>query len=131
MKCYGIGENKCLTEVYSKDDQDNLIVTVKVSFNGIGGTSTQKDILYPDGFGRDNCYVVGLAYKLQSESYKRTDLYDPYGGAKYLPFANLGGNTMRVGMAIFQSGMYSSDDDPIDVFVTLAKTKTIDGTVTS
>lgn len=129
MKCYGINENKCLIEVYSKEDCNNLIVTVKVSFNGIGGTSTQKDVLYPDGFGRDNCAVVGLAYKLPSESYKRTNLYDPYGGAKYFPFANLGGNVMTIGMTVFQSGMYSSDQDPVDVYVTLAKTKTINGVI--
>ena len=127
MKCYAVGENKCLVETYSKDDQDNLIITVKVPLGKINGTYATKNVLYPDGFGRDNCAVVGLAYQLNNGDYKRTDRYN-INQYYYHPYCNLGGNYMEVGM-VSSDGSATVSYNTFYVYVTLMKTKTIDGEV--
>lgn len=129
MKCYVVGENNCLVEAYTKEEIENKDVTLKFTIEKINGTEASKDILYPDGFHRDNCEVVGLAYKTNNESYKKTSRYNPYGEYYYIPFADLGPNVIRAGLINSHSSGALLNNQPIEVFVTLRQTKIIDASV--
>lgn len=116
--CFAIKKNKCLKEIEET-------VTVKVKLDGINGTETNKNVLYPDGFGKDNSAVIGLAYQVGEGIYKRNKRYD-VNGCYYSPYCDLGGNYMEVGM-ISSTSSATTSYDSIYVYVTLAKTTVVDG----
>ena len=71
MTTYGYGENKGKREVYTKEETDTryvlkdnfAVVTLTHLFNGQfvdeeGTTTASLDINYPEGFNKENSYVV-------------------------------------------------------------------------
>lgn len=118
--CFVIKKNKCLTKTEET-------VTVKIKLDGINGTETNKNVLYPNGFGKDNSAVVGLSFQVGENDYKRIKRYD-VSGCYYSPYCDLGSNYMEVGM-VSSTVSAGVSYEPIYVYVTLAKTTVVDGNV--
>ena len=130
-KHYAICENMCLIETYSKDEIDKMIITVKVPYYIPRNIDDEViSVFYPNGFNKDNCIVVGLAYKLSNEEIIKTVPLEINNSTltKYIPFCNLLSNTMEVGMFITNS-LSPFVEYYMDIFVTLQKTNIIDGII--
>lgn len=130
-KHYAICENMCLIETYSKDEIDKMIITVKVPYNVPRNVGDEViSVFYPNGFNKDNCIVVGLAYKLSNEEIIKTVPLETNNSTltKYIPFCNLLSNTMEVGMLITNE-LSPHRKYYMDIFVTLQKTNIIDGII--
>ena len=131
-KHYAICENMCLIETYSKDEIDKMIITVKVPYHLPRNSGDEViSVFYPNGFNKDNCIVVGLAYKLSNEGIIKTVPLEINNSTstKYIPFCDLLSNTMEVGMFITNILSPYGVQYDMDIFVTLQKTNIIDGII--
>lgn len=74
MAHYVICDNKCLEEAYSKQEVDNLVsfieVTGEIVVTSSGTGVKDVTIPYPEGFNKDNTYVMSEWYRTSATGSK-------------------------------------------------------------